>query len=434
MKSKNLRYLWLLLLLPVLCAGIIFAVPSLRDRAIYHLELWRMKIRYAIFPPEEAVFVPGAQTGGQTPIATIALPTATPSPEPTLTPTVENATPMPTSTPTLMPTALPASAQMNGVKYVNQHERYNYCAPANLAMELSYLGWNGTRDDIGPILKPFEKDKNVMPYEMQNYVETQTDYGVIVRSGGTMTLLKDLVANQFPVLIEKGVFLHDLSGKDSWMGHYQVVIGYDDAQSQFMTHDSFFNANYPVSYSDLAWQWRSFNNTFLIIYDKGQEARLFNILGSYVDEVAANQTAAAIAQQEINTLTGRDLFFAWFNYGTSLVNLQDFAGAATAYDQAFAIYGTIEEKERPWRMMWYQTGPYFAYYYTGRYYDVLNLADTTLNSTDQPYLEESYVWRARAKIALGDTAGAVEDVRKALEYHTGFAPAVDLASQLGISQ
>ena len=29
-------------------------------------------------------------------------------------------------------------------------------------------------------------------------------------------------------MVERGVYLRDLSGKISWMGHYQVVYGYDD--------------------------------------------------------------------------------------------------------------------------------------------------------------------------------------------------------------
>ncbi len=63
--------------------------------------------------------------------------------------------------------------------------------------------------------------------------------------------------------------------------------------------------------------------------------------------------------------------------------LQQYVDAATAYDQAFSIYDSIgkDDKQRPFRMMWYQTGPYFAYFYSGRYQDVINLANVTLNET-----------------------------------------------------
>ena len=113
------------------------------------------------------------------------------------------------------------------------------------------------------------------------------------------------------------------------------------------------------------------------------------------------------------------------------IRLQDYAGAAAAYDEAFALYPTIPEKERPWRMMWYQTGPYWAYYYTGRYQDVTNLTTKTLDAMSEPVLEESYYWRALAREALGDSKGAIKDLRSSLEYHPGFEPSLMQLEQLG---
>jgi hypothetical protein len=72
-----------------------------------------------------------------------------------------------------------------------------------------------------------------------------------------------------------------------------------------------------------------------------------------------------------------------------LLNLQDYAGAAQAYDSAFALYAALPQDERPWRLLWYQDGPYAAYYHTGRYQDVINLAHSTLINVDKPVLEET---------------------------------------------
>ena len=71
--------------------------------------------------------------------------------------------------------------------------------------------------------------------------------------------------------------------------------------------------------------------------------------------------------------------------------LQEYVDAATAYDKAFSRYAIwdVAKANRPFRMMWYQTGPYFAYFYSQRYQDVINLADTTLNDTiSTPSLEK----------------------------------------------
>jgi tetratricopeptide (TPR) repeat protein len=128
----------------------------------------------------------------------------------------------------------------------------------------------------------------------------------------------------------------------------------------------------------------------LIIYPPDRESEVMSILGPHADETYNLQHAAEKASEEITQFQGRELFFAWFNYGTSLTNLADYYGAAKAYDQAYEIYADLAAK--PWRITWYQTGPYFAYYYTGRYQDVIDLADITLSySSAQPSIEETWV-------------------------------------------
>jgi tetratricopeptide (TPR) repeat protein len=126
---------------------------------------------------------------------------------------------------------------------------------------------------------------------------------------------------------------------------------------------------------------------------------------------------------ETATLSGREQFFAWFNRGANLVYLQNYAEAAQAFDTAFALYATLPEKERPWRLLWYQDGPYNAYYKAGRYQDVINLAHTALMSVDKPVLEETYFWRGMAKEALGDRDGAIEDLQRAYSLNPNSTPA-----------
>jgi tetratricopeptide (TPR) repeat protein len=181
--------------------------------------------------------------------------------------------------------------------------------------------------------------------------------------------------------------------------------------------------------------WRSFNYLFMVVYPVQRETELMNLLGPWADETWAEQHALELAGHEIQSMRGNDLFFAWFNKGTSHVALQQYAEAALAFDQAFSVYSTLDQTthRRPFRMLWYQTGPYFAYYYTGRYQDVINLADTTLNDTvAQPTLEESLLWRGRAYYALGNTPAAVADFRAALAVHVDWIPAVQALADLGL--
>jgi hypothetical protein len=417
----------------VLCLARAVLLPPVRERLAWHANEITLKVKYALNPPEKEVFVP--QQAGTLAVSSTPLPTSTPSPTPIRTATASGPTetPLPSLTATVLATPLPPSVSLKGVRYEDQHGRLNYCAPANLSMALSYWGWNGNRDVVGPVLKPDDKDKNVMPYEMVDYVNGQTDLRAVERVGGDLDLLKRFLAAGYVVLVEKGVYLRDLTGVVSWMGHYQVITGYDDANSAFTTQDSFISADHPVSYDDLIAGWRAFNYTYIIIYPPDKEAEVMDLLGADANETANYQNAAFKASNEIYGLAGIDQYFAWFNRGTNLMNLQDFAGAAAAYDEAFAVYPTIPEADRPWRMLWYQTGPYFAYFYSGRYYDTLYLADGTLNAMQgDRNLEESYYWRAMAKAALGDTSGAIQDFQASLEYHPGFEPALYQLRLLGV--
>jgi hypothetical protein len=409
----------------IMIISCLMLVPQIRERVTYHFDNLFTRVYYILYPPEKAVFVPN------TPVATIEnLPaTLQPTDIPTATLLPEEETPTPEPTPTM----LPEKVTLDGVRYIDQHGLFNYCAPANLAMELSYWGWSGDRTDIGPVIKPYPEDFNVMLYEMADYVNEYTDLSALWRYGGSLDLLKALIAGKYPILIETGRYMVDVTGKLSWMGHYTVVTAYDDSLQEVITQDSYYEPDYAVAYTDLVKEWRPFNYSFLIVYSPEKEQELYGLLGDYVDEEESNRIAYNNASEEIWSLSGVDQYFAWFNRGTSQVALKDYYGAAESYDRAFLVYESLPESDRPYRMMWYQTGPYFAYYTTGRYQDVINLANQTFDTARLKILEESFVWRGRAEAALGDMAAAKEDLCASLEYHEGFLPALQEIEQLGFS-
>jgi hypothetical protein len=432
MSHPRRKYLILLFITIGLCgllAAFVYNQPFVQERIGWRISVLLAEIKYAFSPPEEAVFTPNptvaamvqATMAAFTPTAT-PTPSMTPTPGPTHTQTV-------TPTATLEPTPIPASVQLDGIRH--EYQKYNNCGPANLSMTLSFWDWEGDQRDTAAFLKPIQDDKNVMPYEMVAYVEEQTPLNVIVRVGGDLELIKRFLAAGFPVLVEKGF---DVPAKD-WMGHYQLITGYDDERQRFTAQDSYNGGpNLPVNYDKFKQYWRHFNYLYMVIFPPEREAEVRALLGPHADENSNFQHAAQLASTEIYTLTGRPQFFAWFNRGNNLASLKDFAGAASAYDEAFNLYPTLELEIRPYRLMWYQTGPYWAYYYTGRYDDVIGLANNTLYYTiDEPTLEESYYWRALAKEALGNVTGAIEDLRTSLVHHPEWEPALQQLERLGAS-
>lgn len=449
---RNRRIIIFAVAFPLLCVLVAFAyyLPPIHSRLSGRVNNLRTQIKYALNPPDEALFVPQEQVDNNPQVPTLTPTPIPPSPSPTATIPGPTLTPQPTLTPTLPPTPLPESISLDGVVYVDQHNRWNYCGPANLTMALNFWDWPGTRDDVAAVVKPGiidpnldfiqsgKLDKNVMPYEMANFVQDHTDYNVVVRSGGDIELVKRLVANGFPVLIEKGYYEADYTGKVAWLGHYLFVTGYDDGQGAFIVQDAYLKPGKDMrsEYETFVEGWRSFNYLFMVIYPPEREAEVFELLGPWADPTWANQNALDIANQETQTLTGIDGFFAWFNKGSSQVNLLQYGEASVAYDQAFSLYSQLgdDDTQRPYRIMWYQTGPYWAYFYSGRYQDTINLAETTLYETiSEPTLEESLYWRGQAYLALGQINEAIADFRETVRLNPNFGPGIHMLNQLGVT-
>ena len=446
MRKRRFLVLIFIFLCLLMTVGLYF-LPPIHDRVAWRLDSLITQIKYKLNPPEEAVFVPAQKT----PAAVVPSATALPAAQSTSTNSGPTLTPTPAVSPTITPTPLPGAVSLDGVVYVDQFNRWNYCGPANLAMALKFWGWKGTRDDIARVIKPGanepdkpfidrgKTDKNVMPYEMANFVIDETPYNVLVRYGGEMDLIKRLVAAGFPILIEKGYYERDYTGKVAWLGHYSFVTGYDDEKDVFIYQDSYppekvSGENREIRYTDFNEGWRSFDYIFLLVYPPERDAELYGLLGDWGDPAWANQHALDIANEEVQSLNGIDAFFAWFNKGTSHVNLTQYGEAAEAYDRAFEIYAGLgeDDKQRPYRMMWYQTGPYKAYYYSGRYQDVINLANVTLDTVSDKSLEESIYWRGMAEQALGDTAAAIADFRMTVYLNSSFTPGIEALINLGV--
>lgn len=356
------------------------------------------------------------------------LPSFTPSLTPSSSPTSESSpTSGPTATLTSVPptaTPLPAQATLTGIKH--EYQKFNNCGPSSLAMSLSYWGWSGNQTAIAEVVKPNSYDRNVSPRELYEYLLTQ-GYDAYIRVNGDLETLKRFVAAGYPVLMEKGYYCEKGERCSGWFGHYSVVTGYDDAKQVFITQDSFRGPNLKLTYTYIEENWRAFNNVYLVVFPAGaeQDAKVQALLGESADVDAMYRAALERAQNETQRLSGEPASFAWFNIGTNLVYFKDYAGAAQAYDRA-------RELGLPYRMLWYQFGPYLSYYYTARYQDVIDLATFAIEGAiGEPGLEEAYYWRGLSEEALGQPDKAIDDYGTALIRHPGYQPALDALTALG---
>ncbi len=136
------------------------------------------------------------------------------------------------------------------------------------------------------------------------------------------------------------------------------------------------------------------------------------------DPAYAAEAALATAQDEA---ARRDDRWAWFNAGTSAAKLGRYDEAAIYYDEAF-------RQELPFRMLWYQFGPFETLYHTGRYDELIALADTVAATT--PYLEETHLWRGLALHALGRQAEAQAEIEAALAFNANNQAALDAYARI----
>jgi hypothetical protein len=326
---------------------------------------------------------------------------------------------------TVAPVSTPVSYQMTGLIHIPQH--WNNCGPATLTMGLTYFGITADQDPAASWLKPTSEDGNVSPWQMVEYVNTQVPGTIraLTRVGGDLNLLKTLLSNDFPVIIEAGY--DPEPDRLGWMGHYLLTIGFDDTNQMLKTHDSYLGANTTYSYAHIDEFWEHFNNTYIVLYKFEREEELMTLLGTNAD-VEQN----ALNTLEINrqrALADTNDAFAWFNMGSTYVLLSDYD--QKAYDYAATAFDQARKIGLPWRMLWYQFGPYIAYNAVGRYQDVIDLAKIQLDeSGTSQYIEETYYYAGVAREGLGDTERALVNYNTALELDKNFTPAREARDRL----
>ena len=386
-------------------------------------------------PPPLTLRGPQIRPLGARIVAQVAQAAPTPLPEPTsiILPTPTQAPPTPVVEPTPLPAVQPTATiallittlfqppqpaiQLSGLTHFWQ--TWNNCGPATLATNLSFYGSTLNQADIGNVLRRHADDKNVSPEELVAYAQSQ-GYMAQLRVNGSAELARTLISNGIPLLIE--TWLEDEPGDG--MGHYRLLVGYDDAAQRWIVYDSYAHTN-PVSADPNVYQgiymsyeqteawWQVFNRTYVLVYPPDRDALVRSILGNTYDTNVMWQEAIAQAQAEIAANPTDP--YAHFNLGSALVQMGDYAGAAAAYDQARAI-------GLPWRMLWYQFGPFAAYTEMGRYQEVIDLGQATLKSAAGG-IEEIHYWRGRAFAGLGDGANAQAEWNTALALTPDYFPA-----------
>lgn len=333
------------------------------------------------------------------------LPEARPTPPPTIT------APQDTAIGQTPVADLPPATWLGPVRH--EYQRLNNCAPATVAMALSFYGAEVTQYDLAPILKGGDQDKNVSPSEIVAYLE-QAGYGARVRVNGDLETLQRLVAHHIPVIVEQWL---DRPG-DELTGHYRLVTGYDREAGFILVADSYSGPNLRLSVAEFDRLWRAFHRLYIPIYRLEQAAQVAALIGADWDDTAMQRRALASAQAEVEAIS--DLY-AWFNLGDSYLALGQPTKAAEAFRNALAL-------PTPPRLLWYRFGPLEAYNRAGQHQQALDLADQVLAAA--PMLEEALLQQGIAYEAMGRIAAARASYEAALAANPRLAAAQQAVARL----
>ncbi len=427
----------------MLCAGSLIVLkvlpPQTQSRVMARLPMpVRQAVSNLLFPHPDIVPTPSEPVKN---VALLLTPMATrpPTLSPTVTPIAPSPVPSigPTDIPPIEPSPAPAvSAQdpiviptnhapgpkqaarstpaasqgidvlLTGVK--EEYQLWNNCGPATLSMNLGFYGWQGSQVEAAKFLKPDQEDKNVSPDQLVAFAQS-VNFNARYRVNGTPDLIKSLLRAGMPVMVEKGF---EPEADLGWMGHYELIVGFNDLKQEFIAMDSYLGPYQSVPYDQFDKYWRQFDRTYLVVYPNDKADQVTQLLGDQLDDATMWSGSLAMAQQEAAASPNDP--FAWFNLGTSEVALQNWPDAAAAYDHA-------RQLGLPWRMTWYQFGWFEAYLHTSRYNDVLTLADATIKVAVN--IEEMYYYKGLALKALGNLDAARSQFELALKYNSNFEPA-----------
>ena len=212
------------------------------------------------------------------------------------------------------------------------------------------------------------------------------------------------------------------------------MTGFDDFDQQvtLLTVRSGSIQEEHVTYEDLPLSWLPFGYAYFVIYPRQREADVIDVLGGQFYATVNYEAALDKLMTGFHPLR-EERFWQGFAAATLMTYQQQYANAVIAFTQAFDTYERLPEDQRPWRIFWYNSRPYWAFYYVSDYNRVITLAEQILESGGDRGLEESLYWRGMAKVALGDIAGAEEDFRRSLVIHPGFTPTLEAMRNLGLT-
>jgi hypothetical protein len=149
---------------------------------------------------------------------------------------------------------------------------------------------------------------------------------------GTPTLIKSLLANGFPVMVDQWVSSADHTD------HYRTIEAYDDVRQVFVASDPLKGPGYVQSYAEFESTWQVNFQRFYVVYPPAKHGLLTGVLRASGWDPASAFTADALNSRTLpnahNLGDGLGPGYDYLNLAWDQVELGDFVGARRALDAA----------------------------------------------------------------------------------------------------
>lgn len=303
----------------------------------------------------------------------------------------------PVATEGLSPTPTPLSLPLNYLILggTQVFQTFNNCGPASLSMLLSHHGVTLTQNELGKQFRPFQHptgdndDKSVTTREIAKKGE-ELGFNVYHRPAGTLDLLKSLIAHDMPVLTRTWLNV----GED--IGHYRIVKGFDDVRQVVIQDDSLQGKDLSIPYTEFMQMWSGFNYEYIVL-SKTNNQEIESLLGDHINPRVAWEEALSLSIAQLEKTPGDS--YALFNQSVAYYYLGDYALAIDSFEAV--------EARLPSRMLWYQIEPLVAYYWEGRYEEVLPRIEAILANNNRAFSELYYlrglIYTKQNRIELAQT-------------------------------
>lgn len=323
---------------------------------------------------------------------------------------------IPIPTPTPFPPSLPTDYVIP--QQFHTFQTFNNCGPASLSMLLSYQGRSVGQKELGDLLRPrqhpqgIEDDKSVTIPELAAEAARR---GLVAfhRPGGSIQLVKALIANDTPVLVRTW-----LNATDD-IGHYRILRGYDDSTQELIQDDSLQGQGLRYSYADFETLWLPFQFELLVISTQEHSSKLEHLLGDLSDvnkawEIFSNQSIKKAIADPANR-------YHLFNQSIAAFHLGEYSRSVQLYEQVAA--------QMPDRMLWYQIQPIEAYLETGDFEKVFAITDSILTGPNKAF-SELYLLRGEVYERMGNPQAALREYELAQLYNKNLQAAQDKVREL----